>query len=136
MSFPENIMAVNHLVIEYPKGLDIKLTFVGADGRKANTFAMVPPLLLRVDSNLEFVSMASGNLRTLLDLPGQESDNGGDDDDVDGDKTSEDDEDTDVDMEDPDLDQTVDLVSSDDDDEDEEEEHNSDLVYVAHPTEA
>ena len=128
-------MAVNHLVIEYPKGLDIKLTFVGADGRKANTFAMVPPLLLRVDSNLEFVSMASGNLRTLLDLPGQESDNGGDDDDVDGDKTSEDDEDTDVDMsEDQDPNETtIDLVTSDEDEEDDEDD---DVVVVIHPTDA
>lgn len=129
-------MAVNHLVIEYPKGLDIKLTFVGADGRKANTFAMVPPLLLRVDSNLEFVSMASGNLRTLLDLPGQESDNGGDDDDVDGDKTSEDDEDTDVDMSSEDQDPnetTIDLVTSDEDEEDDEDD---DVVVVIHPTDA
>lgn len=128
-------MAVNHLVIEYPKGLDIKLTFVGADGRKANTFAMVPPLLLRVDSNLEFVSMASGNLRTLLDLSGQESDNGDDDDDVDGDKTSEDDEDTDVDMsEDQDPNETtIDLVTSDEDEEDDEDD---DAVVVIHPTDA
>ena len=131
-------MAVNHLVIEYPKGLDIKLTFVGADGRKANTFAMVPPLLLRVDSNLEFVSMASGNLRTLLDLPGQKSDNGDDDDDddVDGDKTSEDDEDTDVDMSSEDQDPnetTIDLVTSDEDEEDDEDD---DVVVVIHPTDA
>ena len=127
-------MATNQIILEYPRGVDLNLTFVDAANKPVDIVAMAPPLLIRLGQNLEFVSMANGSLSTLLNLSGPESDD--DDDDVEGDETSEDHKDTDVDMEDPDLDQTVDLVSSDDDDEDEEEEHNSDLVYVAHPTEA
>ena len=135
-------MATNKVILEYPSGMDLTLTFFDAANKQVDIVAMAPPLLIRLNQNLEFVSMANGNLSTLLNLSRPESD---DDDDVEDNETSEDHEDTDVNMSedtDPDLDQTIDLVSSDDDDDDddddveEEEEHNSDLVFVSYPTDA
>ena len=134
-------MSVNYLIIEYPKGVDISVTFKDAAGRMVNTVAMAPPLLLRLGSTLEFEGMTSGNLRTLLDMSLSDSD-----DDSDGDKESGTEEDDDGDkMEEdpaPDGDSTIDLVSSEDDDDDDDgdddddEDQNSDMISVTHPTDA
>ena len=59
-------MATNKLVIEYPRGTDLYVTFTNDYGKKIDSVGMAPPLLLRLGPNLEFVSMTSGNLRTLI----------------------------------------------------------------------
>ena len=98
-------MDTNKIVIEYPKGLDINLTFVDSTGKAVNSFAMTPPLLIRLNGKLEFQSAASGNILTLLGLSDPESDA------TDSDENEEDDDDNAMDQ-----DTTVDLVTSEDDD--------------------
>ena len=61
-------MAVKHLIIQYPRGADITVTFVDAGGMKVNTFGMAPPMLLRLGPNLEFESASSGDILELLEL--------------------------------------------------------------------
>lgn len=97
-------MDTNKIVIEYPKGLDINLTFVDSTGKAVNSFAMTPPLLIRLNGKLEFQSAASGNILTLLGLSDPESDA------TDSDENEEDDDNA------MDQDTTVDLVTSEDDD--------------------
>lgn len=132
-------MDVNRLVIEYPRGMDIHVSFIDATGTKVDTVAMAPPLLLRLGPNLEFESMSSGSLRTLLNMTESDSD----DEDDDAGQEEEDDNDDGDNMEEdsnPDPDQTIDLVSSDDDENNndvtEEEEEDDDMITVSHPIDA
>ena len=129
---------MNQLIFEYPRGLDIQVSFVDADGNEVDSVAMTPPLLLRLGPNLELERMSSGNLKALLDLSRSESDD--DDDDMSDEEDSAMEDDTD-----PGANDTIDLVTSDedeadddadddDDDEEEEEDYNSDLIVVSYNT--
>ena len=131
-------MEMNQLIFEYPRGLDIQVSFVDADGNEVDSVAMTPPLLLRLGPNLELERMSSGNLKALLDLSRSESDD--DDDDMSDEEDSAMEDDTD-----PGANNTIDLVTSDedeadddadddDDDEEEEEDYNSDLIVVSYNT--
>ena len=131
-------MEMNQLIFEYPRGLDIQVSFVDADGNEVDSVAMTPPLLLRLGPNLELERMSSGNLKALLDLSRSESDD--DDDDMSDEEDSAMEDDTD-----PGANDTIDLVTSDedeadddadddDDDEEEEEDYNSDLIVVSYNT--
>ena len=128
---------MNQLIFEYPRGLDIQVSFVDADGNEVDSVAMTPPLLLRLGPNLELERMSSGNLKALLDLSRSESD---DDDDMSDEEDSAMEDDTD-----PGANNTIDLVTSDEDeadddaddddnDEEEEEDYNSDLIVVSYNT--
>ena len=128
-------MEMNQLIFEYPRGLDIQVSFVDADGNEVDSVAMTPPLLLRLGPNLELERMSSGNLKALLDLSRSESDDD-DDDDMSDEEDSAMEDDTD-----PGANNTIDLVTSDEDeadddadDEEEEEDYNSDLIVVSYNT--
>ena len=132
-------MDVNHIVIEYPRGMDITVLFVNATGAAINTFGMAPPLLLRLGPQFEFVSAATGNLLTLLGRSEADADATN----IEEDKDEEDD--NAMEDEDPDPNTTIDLVTSDDDDDsaeddddddDDEDGYNSDLITISHPTDA
>ena len=129
-------MDTNKIVIEYPKGLDINLTFVDSTGKAVSSFAMTPPLLIRLNGKLEFQSAASGNILTLLGLSDPESDaTDSDENAMDQDTTvdlvtSEDDDATDDD------DATEDSAGTEDDDATEDEDatkDEDDMVVISHP---
>ena len=129
-------MATNKLVIEYPRGLDLNVTFVNSDGKKVDSIGMTPPLLLRLGPNLECVGMTSGSLRTLLDLSGSESD------DTDSEE-NQDEQDSAMDLDTSPANNTIDLVTSEDEDVDDETSdvdddysETDDIIIVSHPTEA
>ena len=137
-------MATNRIIFEYPRGLEIAVTFVGPNGTRIHTFAMASPLLLRLGPGLEFESASSGNVMTLLgrsESDSSDTDTDKNEDDEDQDETGSD---MDLDISPEDLETTIDLVSSeednitddDDDDEEEDDDDNTDLIYISHPTNA
>ena len=138
LSFPAVIMSVNRIIFEYPRGVEITVSFVDANGdQRMTTFGMVSPLLLRLGPGLEFESASSGNLLTLLGHSEPESDNT----DSDSNRTEDDkkdDEDDTMDQDSfPEADHTIDLVSSDDEaDTDADVSAEGDTIVVTHPTDA
>ena len=135
-------MATNKLVIEYPRGLDLNVTFVNSDGKKVDSIGMTPPLLLRLGPNLEFVGMTSGSLRTVLDLSGSESDDTNS-------EENQDEQDSAMDLDTSPANDTINLVTSEDEDDaddtsdvdddtsdDDDYSETDDIIIVSHPTEA
>lgn len=133
-------MAVNRLVIEYPRGLDLNIAFFNAEGQMVNTVAMAPPLLLRLGPNLEFESATSGNILKLLD--DTDTDESDEDSAMDTDSNPMTDETIDLEADetiDLEADATIDLVTSDDDDDNDDEaddSNNDDMIILSHPIDA
>ena len=110
-------MAMNRVVLEYPKGVSLNVEVVDASGQPTRTVELSQPVLIRLGPGLEFLSVSSGNIKTLLNISGSDSDEEEDDDDGNGDS-----------IEDMDADTTIDLVTEDEDndDEDNDDEDNDD----------
>ena len=111
-------MAMNRVVLEYPKGVSLNVEVVDSSGQPTRTVELGQPVLIRLGPGLEFLSVSSGNIKTLLNISGSDSDEEEDDDD-DGNGDS---------IEDMDADTTIDLVTEDEDndDEDNDDEDNDD----------
>ena len=78
-------MAMNRVVLEYPKGVSLNVEVVDASGQPTRTVELSQPVLIRLGPGLEFLSVSSGNIKTLLNISGSDSDEEEDDDDGNGD---------------------------------------------------
>ena len=116
----DSTMATNKLILEYPRGISLHVAMIGSDGHPVRSFAMGPDALIRLGPNLEFLGMSSGNIKTLVEMGGSESeedeaDIDDDDDDDDEGCDSEEAMPTESDESTTDADNTIDLVSESED---------------------
>ena len=112
----DSTMATNKLILEYPRGISLHVAMIGSDGHPVRSFAMGPDALIRLGPNLEFLGMSSGNIKTLVEMGGSESEE--DEADIDDDDEGCDSEEampTESDESTTDADNTIDLVSESED---------------------
>ena len=134
---PNTTMATNRLILEYPKGVSLHVALVDASGNPINSFEFVPPVLLRLGSQLEFLGATSGNIKTLLDLSSSEEDEDDDNDADDADEGLDSDEAMLTDSEESEEttigngNDTIDLISDSDEDED-VDSNDDDVIVVTH----
>ena len=113
----DSTMATNKLILEYPRGISLHVAMIGSDGHPVRSFAMGPDALIRLGPNLEFLGMSSGNIKTLVEMGGSESeeDEADIDDDDDEGCDSEEAMPTESDESTTDADNTINLVSESED---------------------
>ena len=128
-------MATHKLILEYPRGISLHVAMIGSDGNPVDSIALGPDVLLRLGPNLEFLGASSGNVKTLVEMGGSDSESEEDEDDTDDDDEGcdQDDEmpaDSDESTNDPNT--TIDLVSESDDSGTEDETDLDDEIVITY----